>query len=468
MSAVKYVDLVEAFDEHEAEAVLLSTYNFDPAFFEKLLLPTRALRKSRHVVVFMDEQRWRALCRTGFDSRALNRLYHVVPVKSAQGVFHPKIQLLFSEAAVTLLCGSHNLSNPGFTGNLELTSKVQVTPDNAQGPLARPAWDALQFFREVSVLQGELHRRLVERWIPALSRDFAWLNQGTDEGDVQLVHSLQSRSLWERLQDEWGDELEELSVVSPFFDRDLGMLRDLRARYPNARVELTAQEYQTNLPAAVLVAEFPEYQLHAIETDARRLHGKLLAWQAGPRAGYLVGSANFTRPGLKGANIEACLLVRTAQSPIGGLFRGDLRRRKATPHSFHAGEEDEPGTEQQPLGDPLELEYASLDGEGTLRLRLRSASGPPNGTRVQLRQGGESAVSVVVPWVGTSSEHRAALESAQARLVRGALMASLRTGNVQGAWTYVVQENTLERDVGMSGHERARRRIEDPPLRWTA
>jgi hypothetical protein len=72
----------------------------------------------------------------------------------------------------------------------------------------------------------------------------------------------------------------------------------------------------------------------------------------------------------------------------------------------------------------------------------------------------ESSVSLVVPWLGTGPEHRSSLDAAQTRLVRGALMASLRDGTHQGTWTYVVQESTLERDVGMSGHDRAQRRIE--------
>lgn len=464
---MKYIDLVEAFDEHDADVALLSTYNFDPIFFEKILLPTRSLSKSRRIIIFMDEQRWRVMCRDGLDSRALNRLYHVVPVANAKGVFHPKLQLLLCEDRATLLCGSHNLSSPGFTGNLELTAKVQVAVKDALDGLARPVWDALQFFRDIAEQQSNLHRRVVARWLPQLYQEYGWLGQGNGDGEVQLVHSLSRYadsnapvSIWDRLQEEWGDQLEELTVVSPFYDQDLGMLRDVRTRYPEARLGLTAQEYQTNIPTETLGADFPECRLHTLTTNARRLHGKLVAWKAGRRTGYLVGSANFTRPALKGANIEACLVVRTSKDPVGALFCEDLERRIVTPDTFRVGDEGEPGLEQRAPTDPLELQYAALDGAGMLRLQLRAANGPPEGTKVQLRQGGESAVSLVIPWSGTGPEFGVGLEESQVRQVRGALMASLRNGCSHGAWTYVLQESTLERNVGLSGHERARRRIE--------
>jgi len=46
------------------------------------------------------------------------------------------------------------------------------------------------------------------------------------------------------------------------------------------------------------------------------------------------------------------------------------------------------------------------------------------------------------------------------RLIRGAVLANLRLGAAQGPATYVLQESSLERDVGAAGHDRATRRIE--------
>src|SRR5688572_7075286 len=122
---MKYHDLAGQFDGDPAELALLSTYQFDPDFFEYRLLRCPALEGARRIAVLMDAGRWRELLNGGVPARLLNRRYLVVPVRAGQGgVFHPKLNLLFTERGGQVHCGSANLTRCGYTSNLELLNSV--------------------------------------------------------------------------------------------------------------------------------------------------------------------------------------------------------------------------------------------------------------------------------------------------------------------------------------------------------
>ena len=94
---MKYLDFSSLLTGDPAYIAFLSTFQFDPDFFERRLLRCQALTKARRIVVFLDARQWFDLLRRDVISRWLNRRYLVVPVQHSPGVFHPKLNLLLTE-----------------------------------------------------------------------------------------------------------------------------------------------------------------------------------------------------------------------------------------------------------------------------------------------------------------------------------------------------------------------------------
>jgi hypothetical protein len=104
------------------EASVLTTFNFDAAFYEEVLLLAFERAGSRLNIVIVDA---RQLAASVFDplrqpTRA-GKDYLLAPVAHA-AAFHPKVLALLSEKTSVLSIGSHNATDPGFSHNEEVTT----------------------------------------------------------------------------------------------------------------------------------------------------------------------------------------------------------------------------------------------------------------------------------------------------------------------------------------------------------
>ena len=93
---MNFLDATTLFDRLQADLAVLSTYQFDPAFFESRLLRCTSLASARRIVVLMDAGQLTKLLRDEVPARLMNSRYLVVPVAPARGVFHPKLNLLMT------------------------------------------------------------------------------------------------------------------------------------------------------------------------------------------------------------------------------------------------------------------------------------------------------------------------------------------------------------------------------------
>lgn len=125
---MKYVDFASWFDTAPADVVLLSTFTFDPIFFEKHLLRCSTLAEARRIMILMDAGEWRSLCKQAQHARWLNSRYLVVPIARPHGVFHPKLHVFLLPERVSVLCGSGNLTRPGCMTNLEIVNCIPYEP----------------------------------------------------------------------------------------------------------------------------------------------------------------------------------------------------------------------------------------------------------------------------------------------------------------------------------------------------
>src|SRR5258708_34317608 len=112
-SRMKFLDFTSLLDTEPAHLAAMSTYQFDADYFERRLLRCPVLVKARRILVFMDAGQWFSLLRQDIPARFLNRRYLVVPVRRAQGVFHPKLNLLVTEQGGRAQGGSNNRTRAG-------------------------------------------------------------------------------------------------------------------------------------------------------------------------------------------------------------------------------------------------------------------------------------------------------------------------------------------------------------------
>lgn len=467
---MKYQDYSDLFDTEPATLACLSTFNFDPDFFERRLLRTAALDRARRIVVFMDAQQWQLLRVQDAPTRWLNRRYLVVPVKRPAGVFHPKVNLLIGETTVVVHCGSANLSRAGCTHNLELLNVFNVSSESNDGQevafaLAR---DALGMFESCVDKRGDEAGRIAAQWLKETKDEFAWLTEKTTATSrpIRLIHTF-SGSLWERLLTALGaDRPSKLLIISPYFDPDAEMFRRIRSQWPECRLEVIVQQGTSALPVTALKPLRTCLTVNVIGNASRRLHGKLLAFQCKNRSLILAGSANFTTAAFDGRNTEACLLLETTGDVADELFDGQFTKQRIRLEDFEPGPECEP----MPLDDvpePLRIHEAVLlanekvratyrhnlpDRPNALAIAIRCAGEPRPRASIPIPNRQEGEVTVDLPKNSLAEAHGALLVS---------LVAEIATGRQESLPIWAIQEERLTHEPSEGRGTDKRRIVED-------
>ncbi len=467
---MKYHEFTSLFNGEPAQLALLSTYQFDPDFFERrLLLRCPALAKARRVAVFMDAGQWQEMLRQDVPARLLNRRYLVVPVRARRGVFHPKLNLLLTEQGGQVHCGSANLTRCGCSSNLELLNAIPFGGEGDEEEAVLLAREAFEFFsRALADAEGE-PGRICREWLDEAAAGFPWLKMplpAPTARSVRLLHTYDG-SLWDRLAAAIdGSPPSRLLVISPFHDKGGEMFRRVRSRWPNCHVEVLVQQKITTLPHHALPGGGSGVSLSELENSKRRLHAKLVAWEADGGTGCLAGSANFTAAAFDARNVEACLLLTDAQEGVGALFDKELRKRPLALEDFEPGSEDEPETgDGESPG--LKLISALLLEGGQLRVVYEARLGrKPESLRVALRTPGEPLPRAQEPVPNKEAvTATVGFDPGAFRDAHGALLASLVAkfpdGQQESAPVWVIQEDRLTHEPGGEGASSAKQKVQE-------
>jgi hypothetical protein len=464
---MKYLDFPSLLDSEPANLALLSTFNFDPDYFERILLRCRALSKARRIAIFMDAGQWMQLRLQDTPARWLNRRYLVVPVRYSSGVFHPKLDLLIHDDSGQVLCGSNNLTRAGCSHNLELVNSIRFHCGNGHGAehvaLGKSAFRFFEMLIEHS--QGEASA-VVESWLKEEKRFLGWTEETAashQNGEsLQLLHTLDG-SLWDQLQKTIaGAPLKRMLVISPFYDADGEMLKRVRSTWPKCRLEVIAQQHTSDLPVAAIEKAHIPIELREVGCRPRRLHAKLLAWDTEGTGGCFVGSANFTSAAWDGRNIEACLFIPNPKKLTEALFDSTLHTRSMHVGDFVAGNEREPqlGDDESAL---LSLRSAVLIGAHSLQFSYRcSAALGAIALSITIRAGGEPRprAAIGVPIVEDGS-HVLQIEQQVLAEIRGSILISLLAqtpdGERESLPLWLIQEDrlTYEPSVGDSANNQS-------------
>lgn len=358
--------------EAEYPIALLTTYSFDPYFFERFVLPDLWAGGSNRVLVLAD----RGALRSALDShvgdlRHLGRRYFLQPVEWP-GAFHPKIFLRAGDEGGLVWVGSNNLTRGGWGGNSELGGAWKLEGDG----LAGSGWlPGLLSYLE-STTTG-LARELLGQALR-----LPWLANVPGDGRSDVLIS-REEPIGVQLERRWaGRRFDGLKFLTGSTDSDAGFLRWASTTFGLERIDICLTPESASFEVEALEALDPLVRI-VPSTRQGLMHAKFY-WFDGPDGpGVLWGSANCSSSAwlIPGRNLEAMVVEDAPQpdqySDILRLFEQDgsdpadvLTARRAQ------------GGSGGPEVPPLSIVAASAEATGRINLRVEPAI--PAGAVVEL------------------------------------------------------------------------------------
>lgn len=288
---------------------ICTTYSFDFLYFEMKVMRALGGAGVQNVTVLVDGKYYGTLMeQPTLQEHAINNRYALYPIFST-GIFHPKIMMLFGKKEGLLIIGSGNLTSSGLGGNDEIWGAFHFSSVNPQhAGLLKLAWTYLQSF--TSKAKGVVQLKTGE-WI---ERNTSWLSElpNVTYGEMfsygkgqslTLLWQQKSLRLYEQIRNNIaGKTVEEITVISPYYDKDGLILERYAADYVPKNVKVVMDETGLLPVDFSPTASFSFYDWKEVaktDEEARRLHGKLHHFRCSDGSEYLFfGSANATPEGL--------------------------------------------------------------------------------------------------------------------------------------------------------------------------
>lgn len=297
---------------------IVTTFNVDLNAYESIALARlREAGCNNNIVIADDRMLGFALAPGETRPRHAGRRYSTVGAP-ASGVFHPKLILQLGRAGGRLLVASANMTAAGLAGNLEVVGEVRAEDDDFQAlPLLRAALAYVASF----VADAAMPRKQIE-WA---MRRTPWIHEQSDGAVIDLeeggrlgfLSSAGAVGIGEQFAELVGRrKVTRLVVASPYWDPDLGALRQLRDRLGAKSVALLLQPKNALFPVHAL-GKKESIRLFSVDkvegtTASRFAHAKVFIAETSAADCVLYGSANCTEAALgegavPGENAEACL-----------------------------------------------------------------------------------------------------------------------------------------------------------------
>jgi len=235
--------------------------------------------------------------------------YSLYPI-SVRGAFHPKIYLFLGRNKARMYLGSANVSPAGLGRNRELMFDIQCShEDSSERRIIQQAFHFLHGFLksqhgDTSLLQEQVD--FVRRESAWIFEDAGMINDGEpflleDGTPASLLLSNDQPSTLQRLLELVGDDpVDQLTIISPYWDGNLQTLSTLQERLQPGQTNLLIQPKRTELPANEVKNLSGDTRLYRTFSDdsAGFMHAKMILIST-PSADHLIcGSANCTTAAL--------------------------------------------------------------------------------------------------------------------------------------------------------------------------
>jgi len=279
---------------NQFEVALCCSYTLDLHFFENYLMKQEAFSSCDNITIFTDANTYDSFIDVSYRPRFLNKKYLVNRIIAA-GVFHSKLYLFVSAKKVMIGVGSANLSRDGIASNFEILSIFEITESDTQ--YSNLLLSCMHYFIKLAEISKS--KKAIERVeiVSNLCSKFYNKIESTNESIVFLnnINSSIFLSVYSLLKDK---TIENIKVISPFYDTKLSSLNELKKLLPSTTIEIYIQQSKSNFPIRQYSNSSQQVKLFLFEKVERYLHGKALIITTDDGIYLLTGSANFTYPAL--------------------------------------------------------------------------------------------------------------------------------------------------------------------------
>ena len=305
------------------EVALFTTFNFDISFFDKTILPLLTKKKTR-VCVFADSSKFQEAINSYSESSHIGRNYYVLPFRMNKA-FHPKTILLLGKDKAKLIIASANLNYSSYYSNNEIFQSYTYSEENDSylGLILQ----AFTFFRN---MVKEHNDTFVDELFTYIFDNYKFLRLQSNNSLPLLVTSY-DKSITSQVIEVIGDEVELIRAAVPFYDDDLAALSYLKAKYPNAKMQLFLQNQHTTFPkdrySERLIDNLFIFDSVNNNNHSQRhfYHGKIFNFVTKNNEYVLFGSPNFSASALlrsfkNNGNMEAGILEQGERGSFDDLF----------------------------------------------------------------------------------------------------------------------------------------------------
>lgn len=294
--------------------VLLTTFNFDPLFFERVVLTDLLAGGAKKIIIMADaNQAYASVEKAQGQLLALGRKYRLIPV-SAGSAFHPKLCIRLSTKGAVVACGSHNLSCSGWLGrsqdnasggNREATTAWRVEPGSHSAVDLKRVLTLLSESCDDPQSRSAILELLDINWIASAQEDaprnWSWVVTGKD---TTLASLLERR--WK------GRRFDRLRVVTGSTDNSAAMIRWATDKFgiKQALLEVDRDCCELN---PLLLKDMPiDFRLNLTNGNPRS-HLKVFVFESDQSSAAVIGSANcssaaWLRSSKNSGNIESVVV----------------------------------------------------------------------------------------------------------------------------------------------------------------
>ena len=298
-------------------SALLTTYSFDPIYFEAVYLSTLRKLGITNVVVLMDASMYdQLLSDSNYQCHRVSQYNYTLVRKESfhSGVFHPKVVLLFGEEEGTLIVGSGNLTYSGLANNDEIWNAFHIQGNNSiHYPLFYQAWKYLS-------KSANQTSSLVSRQIDWMLEQSPWLHQETTDSTVllssgeecTLLYNTAESTILDKLLLSIGDKrIVSIKVIAPFYDAEGDALSALKKQLAPKEMQCILDLERQSAPYSLLKTDTST--VFCKVDSSNPLHAKIFELQAEDETWLLCGSANAGNMALGTGhyafNDEVCILL---------------------------------------------------------------------------------------------------------------------------------------------------------------
>lgn len=298
-------------------SALLTTYSFDPIYFEAVYLSTLRKLGITNVVVLMDASMYdQLLSDSNYQCHRVSQYNYTLVRKENfhSGVFHPKVVLLFGEEEGSLIVGSGNLTYSGLANNDEVWNAFHVQGNNSiHYPLFYQAWKYIS-------QPANQTSSLVSRQIDWMLEQSPWLHQETTDSAVllssgeecALLYNTAESTILDKLLLSIGDKrIVSIKVIAPFYDAEGDALSALKKQLAPKEMQCILDLERQSAPYSLLKTDTSTVFCKADSSNP--LHAKIFELQAEDETWLLCGSANAGNMALGTGhyafNDEVCILL---------------------------------------------------------------------------------------------------------------------------------------------------------------